>query len=74
MVPVNRVDMNALSRFTRFANLPQARVSRLAVAMSAWRFERRERIYQQGEASRSLYILLRGSPGLAAIIRLRNSF
>jgi CRP-like cAMP-binding protein len=60
MVPVNQVDSGTLSRFPKFANLSQAKLRRLAAAMSAWRFQRRERIYAEGEPSRSLYILLRG--------------
>src|SRR6516164_311188 len=60
MVPVNRVDIDTLSRFPRFTNLHRAKLMRLKAAVSVWRFQRRERIYGQGETSRSLYILLRG--------------
>jgi hypothetical protein len=60
MVPVNRVDIETLSRFPRFAKLARSKVSRLAAAMSVLRLERRVQIYRQGETSRVLYILLRG--------------
>jgi CRP/FNR family transcriptional regulator len=57
---MNPVDTLALSRFSRFTNVHRARLMRLAAAASVWRFQRRERIYAQGETSKSLYILLRG--------------
>jgi CRP-like cAMP-binding protein len=60
MVPVNHINTDMLSRFPKFVVLPRAKLSRLAAAMSVWRFQRREQIYAQGEASRDLYILLRG--------------
>jgi signal-transduction protein with cAMP-binding, CBS, and nucleotidyltransferase domain len=56
MPPANGIDAQALSRFPRFANLPQLRLRDLASAMSVWRFERRERIYVRSEASTSLNI------------------
>src|SRR6516225_7858539 len=67
MVPASSVDIATLSRFQRFANLPQLKLSSLASAMSVWRFERRERIYVQREASRNLYILLEGVARLSGL-------
>jgi CRP/FNR family cyclic AMP-dependent transcriptional regulator len=67
MVPVTRMDMATLSRFQRFANLPQSKLRGLASAMSVWRFERRERIYVRREASRNLYILLKGVAKLSGL-------
>jgi CRP/FNR family transcriptional regulator, cyclic AMP receptor protein len=60
MVPASRVNPETLRRFQRFASLPQPKLSSLSSAMSAWAFERRERIYVRGQQSRDLYILLRG--------------
>jgi CRP-like cAMP-binding protein len=72
MVPMNRVDTHTLSSFPKFADLPDAKFSRLAGAMSIWRFQRRERIYAQGETSRSLYILLRGVARLSGHNKARQ--
>lgn len=60
MAPVNRIDIDALSRFPKFANVPRAKLNRLISASSVWRFQRRERIYAQRQPSSNLYILLRG--------------
>ena len=67
MVPATGVDIATLSRFQRFANLPQLKLRSLASAMSVWRFERRERIYVRREASRNLYILLKGVARLSGL-------
>lgn len=66
MIPVNQVDIGTISRLPRFANLSRAKLERLTAAISVWRFQRRERIYTQGEPSRSVYILLRGVAKLSA--------
>lgn len=85
MIPANRISAEALSHFQRFANLPQPKLRRLAAAMSVIRFERRERIYLRRNASRSLYILLKGiakltgfnkadQPALMALIAPGDTF
>jgi CRP/FNR family transcriptional regulator, cyclic AMP receptor protein len=72
MVPVNRADIDMLLRFPRFADLPQAKLGRLAAAISVWRFQRRERIYAQQEPSTNLYILLRGVAKLSGYNKDRH--
>lgn len=60
-----QVDADALSRFEGFATIPRAKLTRLAAAMSVWRFQRRERIFTRNEAARNLYILLDGAAKLS---------
>ncbi len=67
MKTAGRVDAKMLSRFQRFANLPQPKLRSLATAMTVWRFERRERIYARREVSRNLYILLDGVAKLSGL-------
>jgi CRP-like cAMP-binding protein len=69
MVPATRVDPETLSRFQRFANLPRPKLRRLALAMTVYNFERRERIYFQREESNNLYILLGGIAKLSGLNR-----
>lgn len=61
-----RVDADALSRFEGFANIPRAKLTHLAAAMSVWRFQRRERIFTRNEVAKNLYILLAGAAKLSA--------
>jgi CRP-like cAMP-binding protein len=72
MVRATQVDAQTLSRFQRFANLPQPKLRRLASAMSVWRFERRERIYVRSEPSRNLYLLLRGVAKLSGLNKMNE--
>jgi CRP/FNR family transcriptional regulator, cyclic AMP receptor protein len=67
MVPATRMDAQTLSRFQRFANLPQPKLRGLVSAMSAWRFDPRERIYVRREPSKNLYVLLRGVAKLSGL-------
>jgi len=61
-----RVEADTLSRFEGFANIPRAKLTHLAAAMSVWRFQRRERIFARNEVANNLYILLDGAAKLSA--------
>jgi len=66
-MPTTRVDVAALLRFQRFTKVPQAKLRRLATAMSVRRFERRAPIYVRSQPSSNLYILLAGAAKLSGL-------
>jgi signal-transduction protein with cAMP-binding, CBS, and nucleotidyltransferase domain len=66
------VEAQTLSRFQRFANLPQPKLRSLASTMSVWRFERQERIYVRSEPSRNFYVLLRGVAKLSGMNKMNE--